>query len=110
MTRAEFIQSFRQSQKRQNRFGFGVCGLLALTAIAGIPFAEAVDLDHPSPVLIVFGLFGAVMVVGACVLVRLSLKATLKCPRCGKQIVGLSGQVVIASGRCGYCGETILAE
>ena len=110
MTRAEFIERFQQSKRRQDRFGFAVCGLLTLTALTGIPLAEALDLDRPKSVLLIFGCFGAAMIVIACVFVRLSIKAAIRCPRCAKQIVGFSGQVVIASGRCGQCGEAILSE
>src|SRR5436853_7257459 len=101
MTRSEFIERFQQSKRRQDRLGFGVCGLLAVTSLAGIPLAETLDLNRPNPTLIIFSVFGIAMVVIASVLVRMSIKAAMRCPQCGRQIVGYSGQVVIASGRCG---------
>jgi hypothetical protein len=110
MTRSEFIESLRQSKQRQDRLGFGLCGLMALAFLAAIPLADKLDLNRPMPALLIFGAFGIVLVIGGWILVRLNVKASVRCPHCNKQIAGFSGQVVIASGRCGQCGEIILSD
>jgi len=34
----------------------------------------------------------------------------LTCPHCQKALVGLSSQIVIATGRCGFCGARFLSS
>jgi hypothetical protein len=32
------------------------------------------------------------------------------CPHCRKALVGLNSQVVIATGKCGFCGDKVLED
>lgn len=37
-------------------------------------------------------------------------KRQIKCPHCKKPLIGFARQVVIGSGRCGFCGEQVIDE
>jgi hypothetical protein len=46
--------------------------------------------------------------VAAIGIVRVGNKFLLKCPHCCKCLGGFPAQVVVASTRCGFCGERII--
>lgn len=33
-----------------------------------------------------------------------------RCPACNKALIGMSAQLAIASGNCGYCGEKVFSD
>lgn len=41
---------------------------------------------------------------------RRAKKYGMLCPGCRKFLYGMAGQLVIAAGRCGYCGVRVLEE
>lgn len=41
---------------------------------------------------------------------RLVERLGLECPKCGFRFTGLSGQIVMGTGRCGQCGEPIIED
>jgi endogenous inhibitor of DNA gyrase (YacG/DUF329 family) len=75
----------------------------ACTRKLGGPAAEILAGLAPFPAVLV--LFGSLWYVER----RLLRDARLKCPNCGKQIVGMS-HLVIASRNCFHCGRRVLRE
>jgi hypothetical protein len=56
-----------------------------------------------------FGIAALILFGATLIGLRRGRTLGLCCPRCGKQLVGTSGLIAVASGRCGYCGEDVCA-
>jgi uncharacterized membrane protein (DUF485 family) len=41
---------------------------------------------------------------------RQKARFDVRCPGCHRQLLGTSGQIVIATGNCGHCGSRVLSE
>ena len=58
-----------------------------------------------------FSLFGGLWFYGIARLPRQRYRGLgLLCPTCQKPLVGFSSQVVVATGKCGYCGSQYLSQ
>ena len=93
--------------------GIFMLGLL----MAGIPtsfLVARIDKDEVGGFTIIFTsvsflLVAAIMFYGLVEYPKHRLRQLgLRCPNCNKQLVGLSSQVVVATGRCGFCGGQVL--
>ncbi len=41
---------------------------------------------------------------------RLQQEHRVLCPRCGKALIGLTGELALTTGRCGGCGDRIVTD
>lgn len=113
MTRVEFIQLVKDDQRAQIRQVVWLMGAIAtfggVTAWLAKRWEEQL-LDPGQPYLwLMCGLAMAFVGVAVAV-VRIGNKSLLKCVHCRKCLGGFPAQVVVASGRCGFCGQRILDE
>jgi hypothetical protein len=51
--------------------------------------------------------FFVFMMIGPLLVERRAVAAGLSCPACKKKFQATSGMMVVASGRCGYCGADV---
>jgi hypothetical protein len=76
-----------------------------------LPFTHLLD-KHPLGALVWFPLFFGYLIVFPFVWMRLTVgkpeKKFLKCPCCKRPAGGANRLVITATGKCGFCGETIL--
>ena len=113
MTRGDFIKLVKADQHAQFRQVVWLMGVVAIFGGLGAWLAkrweeELLRLDRPY-LWLMCGL--ALLFVGAALVVlRVGDKFLLKCPHCRKCLGGFAAQVVVASCRCGFCGERILDE
>ena len=116
MTKPEFISRQKAMTKSSNKWTAGFLVVFFGVLLANIPLAGFMDREKPASwVQIVYGftLFG--FLIGNIPLMlwfvkRQQTRFGVRCPSCGKPLVGLSAQVVVATGNCGQCGERIFNE
>lgn len=109
MTRSEFVAGQRAYSAAVGRFGLSV--LLAWFATLILPGVALVRFESAAW----FRFLGLASVVAALACspalhgwsVRRMRRHGLLCPACSKGLVGLSGQITVATGRCGFCGALI---
>lgn len=115
MTRQTFIQSTKSDLRKQLVQGLVLFVLIGLFGFATIQldqyWAWHGGPNNPkSPELwIVLGVTIAWTVVVFVVWKKTDDKR-LKCPHCQKRLGGVAVQVVVGSGRCGFCGQQIIDE
>jgi hypothetical protein len=113
MTRDQFIQLAKEDTRVQ------LCQMVALMVVIAV-FGSAASwmtarwegqLFTPGTpylwILCGWAILGIVAAVGA---VRTGGKSLLRCPHCRKCLGGIPAQIVVASRRCGHCGEQIIDE
>lgn len=112
MIRAEFIQKFEASKKVSKRLGFWF--LFWLATFAFCLWLLAFHGESISSGDITF-LTVATMIIFNCILLVISIREErqkrmfgLCCPNCKRDIFGSDAKVVLATGKCGRCGVTIL--
>jgi hypothetical protein len=113
MTRQEFIKLVKADLKAQRRQVMLLMGLVLIFSLVGMSLVNRASdqiLHLRSQelwlLLALTVLVAALAVVG----LRLTGKALLRCPHCRKCLGGISSQVVVACGRCGFCGMQIIDE
>lgn len=115
MKRSEFKEKQEACRTRCQRFVWVV--LIPFAAIAaaipGLPADDSARL--PFTPRIVFSLAGVIIGIALTVWIgvrnrRLQRAYEQRCPHCGKAYAGLNGMIVLASGRCGYCGQQIIDD
>jgi hypothetical protein len=113
MTKQEFIH--RNKAWKQSTGRIGAVGVICFFCILGI--MAAID-NHQqrngwsSKIDSLLGLLTFFLLVSLLPLVFWFQKRQLKrfgmiCPNCGKPLVGRNGNVVVATGNCGSCGEAV---
>lgn len=113
MTRKKFIQLTRKDLRAQLRQVVYLMVVIASFGGLGAVLVkrwedQMLQIDRPFFwVLVGLGLLACAAAAGV---VRVGDKHMLKCPHCRKCVGGVSSQVVVASGRCGFCGERIVDE
>jgi len=110
MTRHDFIKLVKNDQRAQWRqvfcFVSVIAGFCLLETFLAKKWEENLQLNQPYLwILIGIALIAVVVVIGV---LRIGNKFLLKCRHCQKCLGGISSQTVIASGRCGFCGEQII--
>lgn len=91
--------------------------LVAVVIVVGlglmVRIIKLID-SWPTPIglstvaFLVFCVFGGIPLLGWYTH-RLAQKLGMDCPHCRKSIAGMSA-LVIATGKCGHCGETVLID
>ena len=110
MTRSEFIDKLRQHGRRTRPVGFLVVASLFGFAIVG----QGLFPDNPLLFVATFITYFVVSLVGFRSWVRRSMDSlSLDCPGCGGSLIGRKGrrsEIVIATGKCGACGASVLED
>jgi hypothetical protein len=110
MTRAELIEKNESQRKNSARVNKWFLGYLAVFALF-FSWSDKNGYGNPPiwEISLFGGLFGILIFFG-----RRAQKQRrelgLFCPHCKKDLIGLSFQTVVASGRCGRCGAIILED
>lgn len=109
---------FKVSVKSYSKYEWASVGTLILALLLGAILASYVEdrvertgfdaicitvLAISFPIFAIFVFYGIIRYPR-----QKLLQLNLTCPSCGKGLVGLSSQVVIATGRCGFCGKQVL--
>jgi len=115
MNRAELIKKLESQKKVQDQTGYW---LLSFLVLFGLLFAwlsrhEDVFPESIRPLVLLVilfgGLYGTLIAFGIRAKKQRG-KLGLCCPQCKKCFIGISAQIVLASGRCGRCGQIILED
>lgn len=99
---------------RKWSIGFSV--MLFAVALGNIPLAGIMDRLKPAIwIQVLYGLAFFGFLLGCIPLLAWITKRQQKqfgmiCPNCGKPLVGVSSQIVVATGNCGRCGERVFTE
>ncbi|MDD5459042.1 MAG: hypothetical protein PHF37_06595 [Phycisphaerae bacterium] len=112
MTKEEFIAIYRKTNKQ-----FNIVGIAFLTSFAGITFIAASILNFIKkhevanwvrlvPATLLFGSL-AFFAIMAWYLHYKAKKRNLTCSSCKKLLLGQLGNITIASGNCGNCGQPV---
>jgi hypothetical protein len=115
MTRAELIEKNESQNKDSARVNKWFLGYLAVFALFLIWLGKHRDvlpegMGQPIAILTLFGgLFGILIFFGKRAH-KQRQELGLFCPQCKKDLIGISFQTVVASGRCGRCGAIILED
>jgi len=110
MTRSEFISVKRRYQKKARWVASSICLIFACTLVLTSKAAK-----HAGGTLTTLqAVLLFVVLIGCAVTELISIYVLFKrpefvCPHCRKSIWQLSA-ILIATGRCGLCGEKILDE
>jgi hypothetical protein len=115
MTRVEFIQRIHNRKEISNRTGrWAAIALLMLVLVGFGTGMYMIDLNREASwqwfILGLFAAFFGILLMAANYEKKMAKKIGPDCPACGKAFVGLSAQVVAASGRCGKCGAVVLED
>ena len=111
MNRAEFIAQSKQGQRRNLIWSSAFLAALAIFGLAGHGVVALLDFTKPTAVkfgiLAVFLVFAIIVLISV---VRISVRVQIRCRQCRKEFGPISTQIVIASGRCGFCGTRLLED
>jgi hypothetical protein len=114
MIRAEFIQKFEASKRISKRLGFWFLFWLAIFAICLWLLAfHGGNISSGSLkflTLAILIIFNSILLVIAIREERKKRTFGLCCPNCKHDIFGSDAKVVLATGKCGRCGVTILDD
>jgi len=115
MTRAELIGKNESQKKYSDRVGKWFLGFLAVFVLFFVwvnRYENTWPEEVRGPILTVClfgGLFGLAIFFGRRGQ-KQRRKLGLNCPNCKKDLIGISFQIVVASGRCGRCGAIVLED
>ena len=108
MNKKEFASRIRIRDKKFYRVLFA-----GMTAV-GIWMLSAPFLDHfykfnePKSVTLAWGIFGIAAILAVMmVLAFFGSQRGMPCPHCKKRLFGIPGQIAVATGNCGFCGEKV---
>jgi len=82
--------------------------------LANLPLAKFMERERPAGwIQVLYGVaFGGFLLGNLPLMMWFSKRQQrrfgLQCPSCGKPLVGVTGQVAVATGACGQCGERII--
>jgi hypothetical protein len=115
MTREELIQRLDRHKKFGNKsVPWGLGFFVVLCAFAWWSnYHEDLISENVRSCILLFGLIGGLygwLFVAAFFGKRERLKLELFCPKCKSNLIGLTAQIVIASGRYGKCGSKVLDD
>jgi len=110
MTRSGFLRAKRRYLKRARWTAFSTCVVLVCAIIFAAQASKRAGgtLTRTEAVLFFVVLIGSA-VVSVASTYRLCRRPEFVCPHCRKSIFQLSA-ILVATGRCGLCGENILEE
>jgi hypothetical protein len=112
LTREQFLSKLRWTNAITAVFAFASIGFAVAAFVAGLSYTQKhPELEARTVVLtvalpLIIG-YAVVNVIGLAIILR-ALGPT--CPKCNGWFWRQSAQVVIASGRCGYCGGQVLKD
>jgi len=114
MIRVEFMQKFEASQRISKRLGFwfsfwlatfAFCLWLVAFHVENISFGGLQFLT-----LAILVIFNSILSVIAIREERKKRAFGLCCPNCKQNIIGSDAKAVLATGKCGRCGVTIIDD
>jgi hypothetical protein len=116
MTKQEFITTHQAMTRSSNRWATAFLVVFFGILLANIPVAGFIDRTKPATwIQVLYGsaLFG--FLLGNVPLMiwfgrRQRRRFGLQCPSCRKPMVGVIGQIAVASGACGHCGERVFSD
>src|SRR5262249_46562647 len=116
MTRRELAG--RQKGYQSELRGWSAMPWISLLILVFVPFGIAIRLGSASApdwiaLLLMFLGSSAVMTwawLGDVRMRRLQRTYQVLCPRCGKALIGVTGELALTTGRCGGCGNVIVTD
>jgi hypothetical protein len=106
MTRQELAAQVRHHGKRSNRVLFIWTLTLGLWMVGGALLDSLLNWGGSTVFRQAYVVLGVVVFfVYLLVLGGSSGLRGVPCPHCKKRLFGISGQIAVATGICGYCGE-----
>jgi len=108
LTRQQFSERLLRFQKVAN-----ISGCLMLEGMfGGLLFGNWLSRHNSSGLAeaLALTIFLGSLVAGSIFLLGAPRRLGAICPACRKPLIGTSGEIAVATGRCGKCGKTILDE
>jgi hypothetical protein len=112
MTKQELISRQKAMTRRILVVLIVFFGLL----LANVPLGIFMDIKKPATwIQVLYGAAFFGFLIGSVLLSIWLQKRELRrfglhCPSCGKPLIGIIGQIAVATGACGHCGERVLSD
>ena len=116
MTKQELINRQQAMIRNSNRWAVLFLVILFGFLLANIPLSRIMDTEQPSMwIQILYGIIFFCFPIGYLVSVFWFLRRQqrtfgLQCPNCNKPLIGVTGQIAVATGACGHCGKTVVRD
>jgi hypothetical protein len=116
MTKQEFISNRQAMTRSSNRTSVVFIVILFGGLLLNIPLAGYMDRAKPEKwIQLLYGIgFFGFLILNFPLLIwvgkRQHKRFRLECPNCHKPLVGALGQIAVASGACGHCGEPVFTD
>jgi hypothetical protein len=104
MTKKEFASQIRLRDKHVTRIIFIWMTVIGLWMIGGALLDNVLNWGGSDVFRQSYGIFGVVIII-AFFLALVVLQRGMPCQHCRKRLFGVSAQIAVATGTCGYCGE-----
>lgn len=116
MNKEEFLM--RQQAARREENIVSIIWLIVFFGVlfGNIPLAKWMDHHKPAPwIQVTYGLIFFSFLLGNLVLMIWTIKRRvrkygLNCPSCDKPLTATTGQIAVATGKCGHCGHRVFDE
>ncbi len=106
MTKKEFVSQIQIREKKVRRGYFTGLTVVGLWMVSAPLLDHFYDLNKSKMLLQVWCGFGMAMCIAVfAVLLVYGNQRGVPCRHCGKRLFGIPGQIAVATGNCGYCGE-----
>jgi hypothetical protein len=106
MTRKELASQLRFRASQQKLWSFIFMAIFGVWLIGGALLENLLHWDGSALFRQAYSVFGLI-IFGAFCLAMVVIQAGVPCPHCKRRLFGISGQIAVATGICGYCGEKV---
>jgi hypothetical protein len=116
MTKQELISKQQAMRRSTNRWTAVFLVAFFSIMLANLPLSEYFDRVEPAAwIQVLYGVvFFGFLLGNVPLMIWLSMRQQkrfgLLCPKCLAPLVGVTGQVAVATGVCGNCGERVLSD
>lgn len=104
MNRKELAAQIRSRANQNKRQTIVWLTILGLWMVAGALLDNLLNWFGSTFLRYAYGVLGFVLFVIFLLAVAVS-QMGVPCPHCKKRLSGVAGQIAVATGNCGYCGE-----
>jgi hypothetical protein len=116
MTKQEFISKQQAMTRSSNRWAAAFLVVFFGILLANLSLSSFMDRTKPTTwIQVLYGVAFFGFLLGNIPLMiwfgkRQQRRFGLQCPNCRKPLVRVTGQVAVATGACGHCGERVFSD
>lgn len=107
MTRKELTSEIRSQASRSRRRILVGATIIGLWMISGAFLDNFLNWEGSEFLRKAYGVSGFIVVVVFLLVLAASPCAGVPCPNCKKRLFGITAQIAVATGNCGYCGDKV---